>query len=151
MAVPRRPVGGSTPVPVPRTLAVAGRAEPDPTSEEAAMARTPQDIFQHHAEALVAGDLDGIVADYTDSSLYITPRGEYRGLDQIRQAYVEFLAELPDAKLDVPRLIFEGDVLYLEWTAEAPTVRVTDGTDTFVFSDDAIRVHTLHYTTQPRP
>lgn len=115
------------------------------------MARTPQDIFQHHAEALVAGDLDGIVADYTDSSLYITPRGEYRGLDQIRQAYVEFLAELPDAKLDVPRLIFEGDVLYLEWTAEAPTVRVTDGTDTFVFSDDAIRVHTLHYTTQPRP
>ena len=28
-------------------------------------------------------------------------------------------------------------------------MRVTDGTDTFVFSDDAIRVHTLHYTTEP--
>ena len=110
------------------------------------MARTPQEIFQHHAGALVAGDLDGILADYTDDSVYITPRGDYRGLDEIRQAYVEFLAELPDAKLDVPRLVFEGDVLYLEWTAEAPTVRVTDGTDTFVFSDDVIRVHTLHYT-----
>jgi len=89
------------------------------------MARTPQEIFEHHGGALVAGDLD-----------------------EIRQAYVEFLAELPDATLDVPRLVFEGDVLYLEWTAEAPTVRVTDGTDTFVFSDDGIRVHTLHYTTE---
>ena len=112
------------------------------------MTRTPRDIFQHHAGALVAGDLDGILADYNDDSVCITPRGEYRGLDEIRQAYVEFLAELPDAKLDVPRLVFEGDVLYLEWTAEGPTVRVTDGTDTFVFSDDGIRVHTLHYTTE---
>ena len=113
------------------------------------MTRTPRDIFQHHAGALVAGDLDGILADYTDDLVYVTPRGEYRGLDEIRQAYVEFLAELPDAKLDVPRLVFEGDVLYLEWTAEGPTVRVTDGTDTFVFSDDGIRVHTLHYTAEP--
>ena len=113
------------------------------------MTRTPRDIFQHHAGALVAGDLDGILADYNDDSVYITPRGEYRGLDEIRQAYVEFLAELPDAKLDVPRLVFEGDVLYLEWTAEGPTVRVTDGTDTFVFSDDGIRVRTLHYTAEP--
>ena len=45
---------------------------------------------------------------------------------------------------------FEGDVLYLEWTAECPSVRVTDGTDTLVFGPDSIRVHTLHYSTQPR-
>jgi hypothetical protein len=113
------------------------------------MARSPQEIFAHHGEALTAGDLDEILADYADDSVYITPSGRYQGTDEIRQAYVEFLAELPDAKLDVPRLVFEGDVLYLEWTAEAPTVRVTDGTDTFVFSADGIRAHTLHYTTEP--
>ena len=28
------------------------------------MARTPEEVFQHHAEALGAGDLDEIVADY---------------------------------------------------------------------------------------
>ena len=114
------------------------------------MARTPQEIFQHHAKALVAGDLDEIVADYADDSVYITPRGSLPGRQlEIRQAYVEFLAESPDATLAVPRQIFDGDVLYLEWTAEAPTVRVTDGTDTFVFSADGIRAHTLHYTTEP--
>jgi ketosteroid isomerase-like protein len=145
------PVGGWTLVPGRRTLAVAGRAGPDPSSEEAAMARTPQEIFQHHGEALAAGDLDEILADYTEDSVLIAPSGVSRGPHQIRQVYVEFFAELPDAELDVPRLIFEGDVLYLEWTAEASTGRVTDGTDTFVFSDDAIRVHTLRYTTQSRP
>jgi ketosteroid isomerase-like protein len=113
------------------------------------MARTPQEIFGHHAQALIAGDLDEIVADYADDSVYITPSGRYRGPDEIRQAYAEFLAALPDAKLDVPRQIFEGDVLYLEWTAEARGVRVTDGTDTFVFGPDTIRVHTLHYSTEP--
>ena len=110
------------------------------------MGRTPQEIFQQHAGALVAGDLDGIMADYADDSVYITPRGVFRGVDQIRQAYVDFLAALPDVRLDVPRQVFEGDVLYLEWTAESPTVRVADGVDTIVFSDDGIRVHTLRYT-----
>jgi hypothetical protein len=32
------------------------------------MARSPQEIFKHHAEALIAGDLDEIVADYTDDA-----------------------------------------------------------------------------------
>jgi hypothetical protein len=33
------------------------------------MARSPQEIFKHHAEALIAGDLDEIVADYTDDGI----------------------------------------------------------------------------------
>lgn len=53
---------------------------------------------------------------------------------------------LPDAKWDVPTAVFEGDVLLVEWTAEAPTVRVTDGIDTLVFSDDGIRAQTVRFT-----
>ena len=30
------------------------------------MPRSPQEVFQHHAEALGAGDLDAIVDDYSD-------------------------------------------------------------------------------------
>ena len=48
------------------------------------MARTPQEIFQHHVEVLGAGDVDGIMADYTDESVYITPRGRFQGVEQIR-------------------------------------------------------------------
>ena len=34
----------------------------------AATTRTPQEVFQHHAEVLIAGDIDGIVEDYSDDA-----------------------------------------------------------------------------------
>ena len=43
------------------------------------MPRSPQEVFQHHAEALGAGDLDAIVDDYSDDAVFITPDGVLRG------------------------------------------------------------------------
>ena len=37
--------------------------------------RTPQEVFQHHAEVLIGGDLEGIVSDYSDDAVFITPAG----------------------------------------------------------------------------
>jgi hypothetical protein len=110
------------------------------------MARTPREIFQHHAEALMAGDLDEIVADYNDDAVLITPSGAVHGKDGVRQAFVDLLAVIPDAKWDVPTQIFENDVLFIEWTAETATTRVRDGIDTFVFAGDGIRVQTVRFT-----
>jgi ketosteroid isomerase-like protein len=110
------------------------------------MTRTPEEIFQHHAEALGAGDLDGIVADYTDDAVFITPAGVKRGLDGVREAFTQLLADVPNAAWDLKTLIFDGDVLFLEWAADAGATRVDDGIDTFVFSDGLIRVQTVRYT-----
>jgi ketosteroid isomerase-like protein len=110
------------------------------------MTRTPEKIFQHHAEALGAGDLDGIVADYTDDAVFITPAGVKRGLDGVREAFTQLLADVPNAAWDLKTLIFDGDVLFLEWAADAGATRVDDGIDTFVFSDGLIRVQTVRYT-----
>ncbi len=60
--------------------------------------RTPQQIFQHHAEALGAEDLDGIVADYSDDAFFMTPGGVLRGKTGIRQAFTKLLSDLPKAK-----------------------------------------------------
>ncbi|MGH8932810.1 MAG: nuclear transport factor 2 family protein [Egibacteraceae bacterium] len=110
------------------------------------MARTPQEIFQHHAEALIAGDLDGIVEDYAEDAVFITPQGVLRGKDGVREGFVRLLDDLPEAQWDVPTQIFEGDVLLIEWTAESKATRATDGIDTFVFTGDHIRVQTVRYT-----
>jgi len=48
------------------------------------MPRSPHEVFQRHAEALGAGDLDGIVEDYSDDAVFITPDGIKRGKDGIR-------------------------------------------------------------------
>jgi len=114
------------------------------------MARAPQEVFAHHAQVLGAGDLDGIVSDYTEDALFITPAGVRRGPDGIREAFRQLLAELPDATWDLKTQIYEQDILLLEWAADARTNRVEDGIDTFVFRDGMIRVQTVRYTLIPK-
>lgn len=108
-------------------------------------ARTPQEVFQHHAEALITGDIDGIVADYAEDAIFITPAAVKRGKEGILQAFTQLLRELPNAAWDVKATIFEDDILFLEWAAHAASNRVEDGIDTFVFRDGLIRVQTVRY------
>jgi ketosteroid isomerase-like protein len=116
------------------------------TLMEATTGRTPQEIFQHHAEVLIAGDLDGIVSDYSDDAVFITPAGVRRGKDGVREGFVQLLGDVPSADWDVPTQIYEGDLLFIEWSAESERTRVEDGIDTFVFRDGLIRAQTLRYT-----
>ncbi len=116
---------------------------------EATTTRTPQEVFQHHGEALMAEDLDGIVADYSDDAVVMTPDGVLRGKDGVRQAFVKLLGDLPGAKWELPTMLFEDDILLLEWKAVSEKVKAEDGIDTFVFRDGMIRVQTVRYTLTP--
>jgi ketosteroid isomerase-like protein len=89
-------------------------------------------VFDHHVKALGAGDLDGIVEDYTDDAIFITPAGIKRGKSGVREGFVQLLSDLPNAEWHV-KPIFEDD-----------------GLDTFIFRDGLIRVQTVRYTVQPK-
>ncbi len=105
-------------------------------------------MFQHHVQALGAGDLDKIVADYCEDAVFISPAGTRRGKDGIRAAFTQLLADVPNADWTLPTQIYEGDVLFLEWTATSAATKVEDGIDTFIFSGGLIRVQTVRYTVQ---
>jgi ketosteroid isomerase-like protein len=114
------------------------------------MSPTPQDVFAHHGRALATGDLDAIVADYTEDSVVITRAGTARGKDAIAKVFAQLLEDLPGAAWDLKAQVLDGDVLYLEWAADSTANRVDDGVDTFVFRDGAIWAHTIRYTLQPK-
>ncbi len=78
------------------------------------MTRTPEEAFNHHAQALGAGDLDEIVADYTDDAVFITPAGVRRGKDGVRAGFTQMLADVPDANWNLKTQIYEDDILFLE-------------------------------------
>ena len=67
------------------------------------MARSPQEVFAHHAEVLIAGDLEGIVSDYADDAVFITPGGVLRGKDGVREGFTKLLGDVPNADWAVPR------------------------------------------------
>jgi len=94
----------------------------------------------------MAGDVDGIVSDYADDAVFITPEGVRRGKDGVRQGFVKLLEDLPSAEWQLPTMLFEDDVLLLEWKAESATTKADDGIDTFIFQDGLIRVQTVRYT-----
>jgi ketosteroid isomerase-like protein len=112
--------------------------------------RTPEEVFAHHGSALGAGDLDGILEDYSDDAILIVQSQVYRGKEGARQVFTKLLDDVPDAEWDLST-VFADDVLYLEWSAEAKGAgrRVDDGIDTFVFGDGLIRVQTVRYTVTP--
>jgi len=66
----------------------------------------------------------------------------------VRAGFTQLLADVPNAKWELPTQIYEGDILFLEWAADSAATRVEDGIDTFVFRDGLIRVQTVRYTLQ---
>jgi len=55
------------------------------------MTRTPEEVLAHHVEALGAGDLDQIVADYADDAVFFTSRGVLRGKEGVRAMFPQLL------------------------------------------------------------
>jgi hypothetical protein len=115
------------------------------------MARTPQEIFEHHVTAIRAGDVDGIVSDYAEDAVLVTAQGAVRGRAAVREAFTGVLSQLSDATWDFPTQVYEDDVLFVVWSVVGEKARIMDGVDTLVFRDDAIRVQTAWFTLEPTP
>jgi hypothetical protein len=71
------------------------------------------------------------------------------GRADIREAFRQLLADLPDAKWEIKNAIYGDDILFLEWGVEARTHRVSDGVDTFIIRDGLIRAQTARFTLVP--
>jgi hypothetical protein len=111
--------------------------------------RTPEEIFGHHAAALMKGDVDDIVADYADDAVFVTPDRVLRGKAGVREAFEALLALVPEAAWDVPITVYVDDLLLIEWSANSACNDITDGVDTFIFRDGLIRAQTVRYTVHP--
>ena len=106
--------------------------------------RTVQDVFAHHAQALNTANLDEVAYDYAEQAFFISKDdGVVRGREAIKQWFGGALSgPLVGAQFEATTLIVEGDILYLEWKAEA-TANTATGVDTFVIRDGQIQAQTV--------
>ncbi|GAA2758967.1 nuclear transport factor 2 family protein [Actinopolymorpha rutila] len=114
------------------------------------MEQTPQETFQRHVAALVAGDLDALVSDYAEDALVLTATGEYRGRDAIRELFEGLANALPQLSLEAKSAVFADNLLLLRWSADSTLNTVPDGVDTFVFDAGLIQNQTISCTLTPK-
>ncbi len=109
------------------------------------MSGTTQQILEHHLKAFGEGDLEGILEDYTETSLLFTPDGLLRGPGEMRGLFEAFFAEFakPGASFEMKKQIVEGETAYIVWSAETADNVYELATDTFVVRDGKIVTQTF--------
>jgi SnoaL-like domain len=111
--------------------------------------RTPQEIFQHHAESLGAEDVEATVLDYAETARIITPSGVVQGKAAIGKLFTDLFRTLPKAQWNV-KTTYVDNILFLEWTADSALASISDGVDTFIFQDGLIQTQTARFTVIPK-
>jgi hypothetical protein len=102
-------------------------------------------VFDHHVQTFKANDLEGVMADYTEESILITPDATFKGLAQIRENFVGAFAALPanGTTMTVTKEVISGSVAYFVWKATTPTLEFKYATDTFIIVDGKILQQTF--------
>jgi hypothetical protein len=129
----------SEPAPPPVEADVPEIEEPVISTEQS------QAVLNHHLEAFGQNDLDGIIADYTEESILITPDSTYKGLEQIRGLYEGLFPLFPTdgTVLELDKMVVDGSVAYIIWHASTPAIEVPFATDSFIVVDGKIMNQTF--------
>jgi hypothetical protein len=91
-------------------------------------------VLDHHWQTFTGNDLDGVMADYTEDSVLITPDRTYKGLSEIRANFVSAFATYPKSAttMQLKESVVQRDIGYIIWNASAPKLHLSFGTDTFI-------------------
>ena len=112
--------------------------------------RTTREVLDDHLHQAVAGDTDtDLRRNYAEDLVVLTGFGVFHGHEGLREANELLQRDLPGAAYRYRATLDAGEIAFLEWSAEAGSVRVEDGVDTYHVRDGRIRVQTIHYTLAP--
>ena len=111
-----------------------------------------ESVLAHHLESIGAGDVEAILADYTDASVLFTPDGVLRGLDQLRELFTAFTTQLlpPGSAFTLHQQLIDGESAYIVWEGESDAVVFRYGTDTFWIHDDKILTQSFAALIEPK-
>lgn len=106
--------------------------------------QSPEQILLSHLQAIGTGNLDLLMQDYTEASVFITPSGVYKGMGQIRGEFERLLAAYPPGStFNLIQQTLEEDYIYLIWSGESEHLQIPFATDTFLLKDGKIRLQTF--------
>jgi ketosteroid isomerase-like protein len=109
------------------------------------------DTFNRHVASFQRADIDGVISDFADDAIVITPEGIFEGKDKIRSVYQALFDEFGNmAAGDSPGIELDdmhtrGNLLFITWHAVSRKHEYPFGTDTFIINDNLIKRQTIAY------
>jgi len=127
-------------------LVVAGCAPSEPAGPAAAPAPSPQgtntmsstaDVLKAHMDAFGAGNMDAMLAGYSDDAVMFTPQGIVQGKAALRPVFTALFAEWgkPTTKFTLKQNLVSGNHAAIYWDAETDDNIYEGGVDAFVIRD----------------
>jgi hypothetical protein len=114
------------------------------------MSRTAREVFEDHLRTSTEGTVeDDIDRNYAGTVVVLSGDGVRHGHDGLREQADKLQRELPNCTFHYGTQLVEGEIAFLEWTAEADGARVRDGADSYLIRDGQIIAQTIHYTVEP--
>ena len=103
--------------------------------------------LDRHLYSIGEGDVEAILEDYTEDSTIIIPNIIMKGLDEIRDYFLNLTTEIlpPGCDFTLLEKVVDDNIGYLLWQAESDDYKIPFGSDTFVFEDDKILVQTVAF------
>lgn len=108
--------------------------------------RSAQQVLDHHLDAFISGDLEGVLEDYSEDSVLIEPNATHEGIDALRVFFgglFDGLFAPGSYDFVMDRSTVEGDLAYIVWHAKSHGADVPLGTDTFIIRDGKIAAQTF--------
>jgi ketosteroid isomerase-like protein len=82
--------------------------------------KTTAEVLQHHGQAIMSGNIEMIVQDYTKDSVLYTPAATYKGLDGIKTGFTTISKMLTPEVMAAFKMIkqeINGEYAYMLWSA----------------------------------
>jgi hypothetical protein len=113
--------------------------------------RSTREVLDDHLRLAAAWDFETDLArNFAEDIVLLTGYGIFRGIDGVREKVRLLDEQLPGGRWTYTNIMAEGELGFLEWTAEADNgARVEDGADSYLIRDGRIRAMTIHYTVLP--
>lgn len=113
--------------------------------------RSAREVLDDHLALADSSDLEtDLERNFSNDIVLLTGYGIFRGIDGVRAKARLLEEQLPRGRWNYRTIMAEGEMGFLEWTAEADNgARVEDGADSYLIRGGRIRAMTIHYTVLP--
>ncbi len=109
-------------------------------SKETTQSDVSTNLLMRHLNSFMHNDLQALMSDYTDESVFITQDATYHGLNEIKGFFTNLMIHFPkqESKFELDKMIVKDELGFIVWHANTPSLVVSIGTDTFIIKDGKI-------------